>query len=172
MDTEHRYLQLRVSAESTSPATMKIHHDKEPPMETENDNPIDSLLEVASHAGKVLLRLFILAVLCLALAAILAGCASAMGQREQDRERVVQRITGKSADSFFMANGPARSQYTGTNGMTVYDWTTHLPGTLPLSRPLCTIGLTVDQAGTIVAVRIMNDAVGFRRASACAEVLR
>ena len=172
MDTEHRYLQLRVTAESTSPATMKIHYDKEPKMETEHDNPMESLLEVANQAGKVLLRLFILGVLCLALAAILAGCASAMGDRSAIRDQVVQRITGTTADAFFIANGPARSEYRAANGTVVYDWTTHLPGTLPLSRPLCTISLTVDQGGTIIAVRIMNDAVGFRRASACDEVLR
>jgi len=140
-------------------------------MHTDHEKQIDNLLEVAREAGGVLLRILVLAILMLALAVLLQGCASAQ-ERTEIRHQVIERIKGRAADAFFLANGPASRQYTAANGLTVYDWTTHPPGTLPLSRPLCTISLTVDPGGTIVEVRSVTDAVGFRRLSACDEVLR
>lgn len=172
MDTEHRYLQLHVESRTNNPATMEITYHKEPPMEDQPDTPMDSLLDAAEATGRAIVRYLVLAACLLVLAALLAGCAAAMGEREDTRREVVARLTGTKADAFFLTNGPASRQYTATSGMTVYDWTTHPPGALPLARPLCTITLTADQAGTIVAVRIVNDAVGFRRPSACDEVLR
>jgi hypothetical protein len=64
------------------------------------------------------------------------------------------RWNGKSAGSFFAANGPQISDTAGSNGTTVYTWR----GGFGSGRP-CVVELTVSKDYTINTIRAVSDRI-------------
>ncbi|MDQ6628582.1 MAG: hypothetical protein M3Z29_09070 [Pseudomonadota bacterium] len=105
----------------------------------------------------------------------LGGC-EILKKSEQVQGIVNERVVGMQAGNFFDSYGPAYRREEQSDGSTIFAWVSQTgrvaAGYGSLGEHTCTMQLTADKRGRLVAATVLVDNTGHTSLSRCGEIFK